>query len=300
MKSFDHLTDPIAIVRAYEEHGYKPRVGWQYRYRVSAYIEALREEIRHGRTRNKIEGKPKKTKDVHHQLELSQIRSVRRKEEKKTGIPFDLDRKKSKKDKNSDSNKSSNKKEEKSKSSTSKTSQIHSSSSFFAPLVKNSFCSLPFASCQTDESVPTTEKKPLKKLRMRKEPRAKQFIRSRASKLGAEDKYTERRIDERMQELYKNPSFPPHQSPPVRVTKTTTPMPRLRTISEVIREEADTFFMNKPSDFRSNEDLREENDEINDEQRKDFVPKKKSVRNHSRTHEFVSDQNDFKTKRNKN
>ena len=82
MKSFDHLTDPIAIVRAYEEHGYKPRVGWQYRYRVSAYIEALRNEIRQGRTRNKIQDKPKKTKDVHRDSVLSQIHSTGRKDEK--------------------------------------------------------------------------------------------------------------------------------------------------------------------------------------------------------------------------
>lgn len=82
LKSFDHLTDPIDIVRAHDEHGYKPRVGWKYRYRVSAYIEALREEIRQGRTRKKIEEivkKPKKTKDPNLDPELSQINDGGRK-----------------------------------------------------------------------------------------------------------------------------------------------------------------------------------------------------------------------------
>lgn len=52
---------------------------------------------------------------------------------------------------------------------------------------------------------------PIKKLKTKKEQRAKQFIRSHITKLGAEDKATERRVDETMKNLYKPP---PLQTPP--------------------------------------------------------------------------------------
>ncbi len=54
MKSFDELTDPIAIVQSYDHGLYKPRVGWQFRYRVSRYIDSLREDIHEDQQRLKI------------------------------------------------------------------------------------------------------------------------------------------------------------------------------------------------------------------------------------------------------
>jgi hypothetical protein len=54
MKSFDELTDPIAIVQSYDHGLYKPRVGWQFRYRVSRYIDSLRDDIREDQQRLKI------------------------------------------------------------------------------------------------------------------------------------------------------------------------------------------------------------------------------------------------------
>lgn len=53
LKSFEELTDPVAIVRAYERGLFKPRVGWQFRYRVSRYIDHLRENIREDQERLK-------------------------------------------------------------------------------------------------------------------------------------------------------------------------------------------------------------------------------------------------------
>jgi hypothetical protein len=54
MKSFEELTDPIAIVQVYDQGLYKPRVGWQFRYRVSRYIDSLRENIREDQERLKL------------------------------------------------------------------------------------------------------------------------------------------------------------------------------------------------------------------------------------------------------
>jgi hypothetical protein len=53
MKSFEELTDPVAIVQSYDRGLYKPRVGWQFRYRVSRYIDSLRENIREDEQRLK-------------------------------------------------------------------------------------------------------------------------------------------------------------------------------------------------------------------------------------------------------
>ncbi|CAF4724222.1 unnamed protein product, partial [Rotaria magnacalcarata] len=67
-----------------------------------------------------------------------------------------------------------------------------------------------------DQSVQPTEKSKkikIKKLKTKKEHRAKQFIRSHRTKLGADDKDTERRVDETMRTLYKKPSLPPPQTP---------------------------------------------------------------------------------------
>jgi hypothetical protein len=89
---------------------------------------------------------------------------------------------------------------------------------------KKSLCLLPlplrFSFCneETNEKQLPTTKKPkrsrTKKLKTKKEHRAKQFIRSHVTKLGAEDKATERRVDEAMKKLYKKPSLPPLQTPP--------------------------------------------------------------------------------------
>ncbi len=54
MKSYDELTDPMEIVRSYDRGLYKPRVGWQFRYRVSRYIDSLRENIREDQQRLKL------------------------------------------------------------------------------------------------------------------------------------------------------------------------------------------------------------------------------------------------------
>ena len=53
MKSYDELTDPEAIVRSYDRGLFKPRVGWQFRYRVSRYVDYLRENIREDQERLK-------------------------------------------------------------------------------------------------------------------------------------------------------------------------------------------------------------------------------------------------------
>ncbi len=92
------------------------------------------------------------------------------------------------------------------------------------PTAKKSVCLLPlpitFSFCNeenNDKKLSTTgksKKKTTKKLKTKKEHRAKQFIRSHITKLGAEDKITERRVDEAMKKLYKKPSFPPLQTVP--------------------------------------------------------------------------------------
>jgi len=92
------------------------------------------------------------------------------------------------------------------------------------PTAKKSLCLLPlpitFSFCneESNEQILTTEQPKRirkKKLKTKKEHRAKQFIRSRITKLGAEDKATERRVDEAMKKLYKKPSLPPLQTPPL-------------------------------------------------------------------------------------
>jgi len=54
MKSYEELTDPVAIVQSYDRGLFKPRVGWQFRYRVSRYIDSLRENIREDQERLKL------------------------------------------------------------------------------------------------------------------------------------------------------------------------------------------------------------------------------------------------------
>ena len=177
-------------------------------------------------------------------------------------------------------------------------------------IAKRSVCLLPlsttFAFCEDiEDSQPTptidpTKSIPSKRLRTKKETRAKQFIRSHVTKLGADDKVTERRVDEAMKTLYKTPSLPPLQTPPLpaappeksskrsRASKkksrskknvststeqspvesaSSTPKipaassPRLRTISEVIREEASTLLISTHADRRTSEDIQEETNE---------------------------------------
>ncbi len=54
LKSLEELTDPVEIVRSYDRGLFKPRVGWQFRYRVSRYIDSLRENIREDQERLKL------------------------------------------------------------------------------------------------------------------------------------------------------------------------------------------------------------------------------------------------------
>jgi hypothetical protein len=54
IKSYEELTDPIEIVRSYDRGLFKPRVGWQFRYRVSRYIDTLRDNIREDQERLKL------------------------------------------------------------------------------------------------------------------------------------------------------------------------------------------------------------------------------------------------------
>jgi hypothetical protein len=54
LKSYEELTDPVEIVRSYDRGLFKPRVGWQFRYRVSRYIDSLRENIREDQERLKL------------------------------------------------------------------------------------------------------------------------------------------------------------------------------------------------------------------------------------------------------
>jgi hypothetical protein len=54
IKSLEELTDPVEIVRSYDRGLFKPRVGWQFRYRVSRYIDSLRENIREDQHRLKL------------------------------------------------------------------------------------------------------------------------------------------------------------------------------------------------------------------------------------------------------
>ncbi|CAF4301802.1 unnamed protein product [Rotaria sp. Silwood2] len=53
-KSYEEITDPVEIVRSYDRGLFKPRVGWQFRYRVSRYIDSLRENIREDQERLKL------------------------------------------------------------------------------------------------------------------------------------------------------------------------------------------------------------------------------------------------------
>lgn len=53
-KSAEDFTDPIVIVQSYDRGKYKPQVGWQFRYRVSRYIDSLRENIREDQQRLRV------------------------------------------------------------------------------------------------------------------------------------------------------------------------------------------------------------------------------------------------------
>lgn len=89
------------------------------------------------------------------------------------------------------------------------------------PAAKKSICFLPvpmtFSFCEKEDDEKIRDKRTkeprVRKLKMKKENRAKQFIRSHRTRLGAADKATERRIDEAMRKLYKTPSLPPPQTP---------------------------------------------------------------------------------------
>ena len=221
-------------------------------------------------------------------------------------------------------------------------------SSYFLSVGKSILCLLPrsepwiFCELENDNhnasTTESTQSKVVKKLKTKKEQRAKQFIRSHTTKFGAEDKATERRIDETMKKLYKRPSLPPLQTPPssetaskkapkkshrpllkpgksnpeeeiptkkiisvaskknenkkqfqiigqekktrpkdlsppsagkttrpsVELPKTTTPPPRLRTLSEVVRDEAATILAPIRSSSRTAEEIQEEINETNE------------------------------------
>jgi hypothetical protein len=90
------------------------------------------------------------------------------------------------------------------------------------PTAKKSLCLLPlpikFSFCNQTNTAQISTRKQSKRIRSRKlktkkEHRAKQFIHNHVTKLGAEDKATEKRVDETMKKLYKKPSFPPLQTP---------------------------------------------------------------------------------------
>lgn len=223
-------------------------------------------------------------------------------------------------------------------------------SSYFLSMGKNILCLLPrsepwtFCELENDKLnssiTQSTKTRVVKKLKTKKEQRAKQFIRSHTTKFGAEDKATERRVDETMKSLYRRPSLPPLQTPPspttstskkapaktsrrsllkpgksnpeeqipteriisvaskknknkkqyqiigqevkrrpkdlsppsvrkttrspVELPKTTTPPPRLRTLSEVVRDEAATILAPIRSSSRTAEELQEEINETNE------------------------------------
>jgi hypothetical protein len=107
------------------------------------------------------------------------------------------------------------------------------------PTAKKSVCLLPLPmtlsfcnGTNNDQTLNTNTKSEEispKKLRTKKEKRAKQFIRARPTKLGADDKATEKRVDERMRDLYKNPSLPPLQAPTDAFNEKTTKKQSKRT-----------------------------------------------------------------------
>ena len=206
------------------------------------------------------------------------------------------------------------------------------------PTAKRTLCFLrlpvtfPFCDEHIDDQRSANKKaKRFKKLKTKKEQKAKQFIRSHTTKFGAEDKATERRVDETMKKLYKKPSLPPPQTPteaqrkhhthPPKQSKviegtgespkkvitvdskkhqnkkqfqilqqevpikhkhlshpstTTTPptsnvepsittaTPRLRTLSEVIKEEATTILAPRQKSSRTTEEIQAEIDETNE------------------------------------
>ena len=220
-------------------------------------------------------------------------------------------------------------------------------SSALLSVAKQSLCLLPrsqswsFCELENNDQNPSIAQpsKPVvtKRLKTKKEQRAKQFIRSHTTKFGAEDKATERRIDETMKKLYKRPSLPPLQTPPTPTThrkppkkshrsllkpgksnpeeeipveriisvaskknqnkkqfqvigqevkrkprnlsppsvrqttpptvtlpKATTPPPRLRTLSEVVQDEAATLLAPIRSSSRTVEEIQEEINETNE------------------------------------
>ncbi|CAF0796061.1 unnamed protein product [Rotaria sordida] len=169
-------------------------VGWKYRYRVQRKLDALneaanREDEKRTKKLPSSSSKGKKKKNLMEKVEDSSEKSL------------NIDE-------------------------TSFTQYLYHASSYvlngLLPTTKKSICILPlpmtFSFCRQDnneQSVTETEKTkqiPTKKLKIRKEKRAKQFIRSHVTKLGKDDKYTERRVDEAMKNLYKTPSLPPSQT----------------------------------------------------------------------------------------
>ena len=51
MKSSEGRTDPLIIIEAHDRSLRKPRVGWQFHYRISHYINSLRGDIREDQER---------------------------------------------------------------------------------------------------------------------------------------------------------------------------------------------------------------------------------------------------------
>jgi hypothetical protein len=128
------------------------------------------------------------------------------------------------------------------------------------PITKQTLCKLPLSTvlpyCTENdrEQLSTTQdnsrQMSTRKLRTKKEQRAKQFIRSHATKLGAEDKATERRVDETMKSLYKSPSLPPIQMPPVE-TKTDKSIKRVHSLKQHSDRRL-SMHINRDQDTRSN------------------------------------------------
>ncbi|CAF4744511.1 unnamed protein product [Rotaria sp. Silwood1] len=224
-------------------------VGWQYRYRVSKMHEAQK----HNKSKTSTKKKQNKT-STQEQIdpELARLapeeRSVGwkyryRVRRKLDALKEDANResgKRTKKESLSSKRKEKEKLKEKGEGSFEKILNISNidgtslmgyfrrASSYvlygLLPSAKKSICLLPlpitFSFCkkenteQAETITDKTERIRIKKLKTRKEQRAKQFIRSHITKLGKDDKVTERRVDEAMKDLYKKPSLPPLQIPP--------------------------------------------------------------------------------------
>ncbi|CAF3661360.1 unnamed protein product [Adineta steineri] len=221
----------------------KESAGWEYRYRLSNMHEAQKSD-------KKKSSKSEKPEKVSVDEQLDPVLAKLTPEQRSVGWQYryrirnKLDEVKatgSEQNQNGKRKKKSAPKQKGKKKLTKKTDNIDKTpfmdyfrrgSSYIlsdlVPTTKKSICLLPlpisFSFCTEEAksqiSSSSSNKKKLKKLskkklNTKKEHRAKQFIHYRVKKLGADDKATERRVDEAMKRLYKRPSLPPVQTPPL-------------------------------------------------------------------------------------